>query len=321
MRAAMTPGVNQEAVSSAAAVNAPKPRKIGMPARIQTWLRACRVHQWLKNSLVFVPLVTSHTFHVSGWTAGLLAFLALSFASSAIYLLNDIADQAHDSSHPIKKHRPIASGELSKIAAIRLAMGCGLIAFLVSIALPGDFALLLAAYLAVALSYTHFLKRIWLVDLLVLTGLFQIRVLAGGVATGVELSAWLLTFTIPIFFTLACLKRHSEISHTTVASPRHLAGRGYDSGDGFILAVFGIMAAGTSIAALGAYAIVLPGPVSYSRPAFLFGVAALLLAFLSHLWRSSLSGRMHFDLIMFVISDRWSLGLIGVALAMFWFSL
>ncbi len=178
-------------------------------------LRAMRPHHWLKNTLVFLPVVLAHQIgnpHVL-WPA-FIAFVSLSLAASAVYLVNDLVDVESDRKHPTKRNRPLASGALSPLVAACAAPALVVAAFALPLALmpsPGWFLAALAAYLVISPVYVFYLKRKLLVDVLGLSALHTLRIIAGNAATLIDLSSWLLAFAIFVFFSLALVKRYAEL--------------------------------------------------------------------------------------------------------------
>ncbi|TIV30158.1 MAG: UbiA family prenyltransferase, partial [Mesorhizobium sp.] len=210
-----------QAAHQAEAMPAPKPT-------LRTYIKMLRMHQWLKNALIAVPMVLSHEYFNPNmiWEC-LLAFVSFSAVASAIYILNDFFDLALDRKHPTKRNRPFASGALS------IPFGMGAIAALLAIGiaaglfLPIEFLGVLAGYLVVTTGYSLSFKRMLLVDVLTLAGLYTIRVLAGAAATGVDVSFWLLAFSIFFFLSLALVKRFVELRTTAIPPGERIAGRGY----------------------------------------------------------------------------------------------
>ncbi|MEM8703693.1 MAG: UbiA family prenyltransferase, partial [Pseudomonadota bacterium] len=191
-------------------------------------LKAMRPHQWLKNTLIFVPAVMAHEIFIgSVFLSAVLAFVAFSLSASAIYILNDLLDLEADRNHKTKWKRPFASGELSIPNGLALAFGSIMAAFLISTALPIGFAGILALYLVITTAYSFSVKRMLLLDVFVLAGLYTIRVLAGGVAASIEYSFWLLAFSVFFFLSLALVKRFTELQQVGETASREVTGRGY----------------------------------------------------------------------------------------------
>ncbi|TIU83844.1 MAG: UbiA family prenyltransferase, partial [Mesorhizobium sp.] len=236
-----------QAAHQAEAMPAPKPT-------LRTYIKMLRMHQWLKNALIAVPMVLSHEYFNPNmiWEC-LLAFVSFSAVASAIYILNDFFDLALDRKHPTKRNRPFASGALS------IPFGMGAIAALLAIGiaaglfLPIEFLGVLAGYLVVTTAYSLSFKRMLLVDVLTLAGLYTIRVLAGAAATGVDVSFWLLAFSIFFFLSLALVKRFVELRTTAIPPGERIAGRGYRTEDQEIVAQAGMASAFSSALVLALY--------------------------------------------------------------------
>lgn len=199
---------------------------------VRAMIRAMRPHHWLKNGLVFVPILLNHdVFDLAALGHGATAFVAFSLLASAIYLLNDIVDVEADRRHPTKCKRPLAAGEISArqaYAAVPLLM---IAAFASSVFVPEPrtFLLALTAYLVLALLYLFVLKRKLLVDVLGLAALHTLRILAGNAAAAIPVSSWLLAFSMFLFFSLALVKRYAELRITQDQSGLKKAGRGYQA--------------------------------------------------------------------------------------------
>ena len=202
------------------------------PSRLKAALKVIRLHQWSKNALVVVPvLLAPHGLSVVQVAHAALAALALSLCASAGYVFNDLMDVAADRAHPTKNRRPFASGALPTAYGPPLILGLLAVSVAISLyALPMSFFAMLVLYFAITLSYSFYLKSLLLVDVIVLAWLYTQRVLAGGFATGVSISAWLLAFSMFIFLSLAFAKRHVELRHALdengqAAQPRLLPRR------------------------------------------------------------------------------------------------
>jgi 4-hydroxybenzoate polyprenyltransferase len=195
-----------ENAGAAIAVDAPPPRAW------RALLRLLRPHQWAKNALVGVALLTAHQFTPAAALLALLAAVAFSACAAAAYVFNDFVDIRADREHPTKRNRPLARGDVSFTAAAILASLCLVLGFLVAAAISVEFLGVLALYLALTMAYSLVLKRKLLIDVVTLAGLYTIRVVAGAVAIEVPMSEWLLTFSMFIFLSLALVKRYSELA-------------------------------------------------------------------------------------------------------------
>ena len=279
-------------------------------------LRAIRVHQWMKNALVFVPIIAAH--RVGDLAADIkvvTAFFAFSFCASSVYLLNDLTDLRSDRLHPRKRRRPFASGELPLVhglllSPLLLAAGTTLAAFV----LPPLFVVALATYYVAFLAYNFAAKERPVWDVVLLAALYVLRVLAGAAAVPVLASFWLLAFSMFIFLSLALAKRYSEMLTQHKLGRTEAHGRGYRTEDMPVLQSMGV---GSGYMAVLVMALYINSPeihVLYARPYALWAICPLLLFWISRVWLKTHRGEMDDDPVVFALRDRVSLG-IGVLCA------
>jgi len=288
---------------------------------IKDWIKALRIHQWLKNLLVFLPLAASHRFtDISAVADAIGAFLAFGLCASGVYLLNDLLDLPVDREHPRKRLRPFAAGRLDLLtgalaAPILTVAGLGL-AFFVA---PW-FGVVLVGYYTLTLGYSLRLKRIPMLDVTLLAALYTVRIIGGAMAIGAALSFWLLAFSMFIFLSLALLKRYAELHSMLSAGKSSAAGRGYAVDD---LPLLHSLGAASGYAAVLVLALYINSPESlalYERPQLLWTICPLLLYWISRAWIVAHRGAMDDDPVVFAVTDRVSqavvaLCLIAVALA------
>jgi 4-hydroxybenzoate polyprenyltransferase len=267
-------------------------------------LRMLRAHQWLKNSLIGVPLVLAHEYmNLSMVAACILAFVSFSAAASAIYIVNDFTDLAADRRHATKRARPFASGDLSipfgiASVGVLLAVSIAAAAFL-----PVLFGLVLAGYLVATTAYSFGLKRMLLVDVFTLAGLYTMRIVAGAAATGTDLSFWLLAFSIFFFLSLALVKRFVELDGSALSRGARLAGRGYRPEDIDIVAQAGVASAFASALVLALYIDSTAVRELYPHPWMIWPLAPIVLYLTLRIWVLARRGEMHDDPIVFIASD------------------
>jgi 4-hydroxybenzoate polyprenyltransferase len=286
-------------------------------ARARAFIKAIRVHQWIKNSLVLVPLLTSHKVGLAGlWLDAAYAFVAFSLCSSSVYLLNDLLDLEADRLHPKKRLRPFASGDLSLMAGI-IAVPVFLIASsAIAVALlPPAFQLALVTYFGLTLAYSFYLKQIVLLDVLVLAMLYTLRIIAGAAAIVVPLSQWLLAFSLFLFLSLALVKRFSELHLLRRTNNTAAKGRGYLAGDLEQLSSLGAASGYISVLVLALYINSREVSSLYSHPAFLWLICPFILYWVSRVWLLAHRGQMHHDPIVFALKDKSSY-LIGVIIGL-----
>ena len=284
----------------------PRPR-----AGWTTWRRALRMHQWLKNLLVFVPLLTSFSFSAQAWTAATVAFLAFSAVASATYLVNDLFDLDNDRQHERKRHRPLASAIIAiphAALASFLLLGVG---FGIGAILGLKFTLLLSLYVVATSAYSWVLKRYMLADVLSLAFLYTLRIFAGGVALGVQLTSWLLAFSAFLFLSLALIKRCAELVTLESQGLYAAAGRGYAVDDLRVLWPLGTSAGMAAVIVFGLFISAETTRQRYASPEFMWGAGFALVYWLARLWVKTSRGEMHDDPIVYALKDTNSRVTVG----------
>ena len=279
------------------------PRTTGL----KDYARALRLHQWLKNLLVFVPAFTAHHFDGGTMLACLIAFLSFSLCASSVYLLNDLLDLRNDRDHPTKRTRPFASGQVDILHGIVLFPVILLLSLGIGLLLPWRFPLALAAYYALTLSYSVYLKRQVVIDVVALASLYGMRLVGGAAAVSVALSQWILTFAIFIFLSLAIVKRWTELVERQSEGKDNLKGRGYRVSDLPVLQTMAISSGYVSVLIFGLY---INSPIVgtlYARPATLWAIPLILLYWVSRIMILTHRGEMHDDPVLFAAKDRVSL--------------
>ncbi len=278
-------------------------------ARLRDYLKAMRLHQWVKNVLIFLPLVLSHQiFDIGKVLYAFAAFVGFSLCASATYIINDILDIRSDRRHPRKMKRPFAAGRI-KIPHGLLVSALLLIAsFAIALVFTSPLvALLFAGYIAFTLTYSLYLKEKLLVDAMALGILYGYRILIGGAAAGVLVSDWLIAFSVFFFLGLALVKRYTEISQKTPASDGKIPGRGYYVDDREIVSVLGVVASYTSILILALYITSPNVTVLYKEPRILWVICLVMIYWLGRIWTLAHRGQMPDDPIVFALRDRVSL--------------
>jgi 4-hydroxybenzoate polyprenyltransferase/phosphoserine phosphatase len=301
-----------------ASVDAVAPGAVHLGAA-QGWLRpawrAMRPHQWLKNLLVFVPVLAAHEMALPPMSAATPAFLAFCLSASAVYVLNDLLDLRADRSHPRKRKRPFASGDLPIQAGVWLFAGLALAGLAIGALVGAEFAALLVLYQVATAVYSLFLKRRAVIDICTLAGLYTLRIVAGGVATGITLSVWLLAFSTFFFFSLAASKRLAELSELDSIGGRLAAGRGYRVEDLPLVAGMALSSGYLAVLVMALYINVPEVQALYTRPEFLWGVCPVLLYWISRVVLWAHRGEMPDDPVVFAMRDRTSLQCLWLILA------
>ena len=272
---------------------------------IKLIVRELRVYQWMKNLLVFLPLLTSHQIgHLDLLRNACIAFVSFSLTASSVYIVNDVADLESDRRHARKRKRPFASGNLSLTYAFVLGPGLLLAGFALTALLPTAFFWVLTLYFCLTLLYSFWLKRKLLVDVFSLATLYTLRIIAGQAAYGVELSSWLLSFSMFIFLSLGFSKRASELDNAQRSSASENTRRGYRISDLPQVNIFGIASGFSASLVLTLYMNSENVRNLYRHPDVLWLLFPLLLYWISRIWMLTWRGEMNEDPILFAAKDR-----------------
>lgn len=280
--------------------------------RARALIKILRPHQWVKNLLIFVPIVTSNSFgDFVAWLNAGLAFLAFCATASGIYVINDLFDLEADRKHPTKRNRSFASGSLSLETGFVLAPALLLLGLTFGIA--SATLLFVLSYAAIAIGYSVKLKKMPLADIFTLAMLYTIRLFAGGEATSYRVSFWLLAFSGFLFLSLAALKRVSELRQLSDAHGNRAARRGYRAEDSLVLQTMGIGSSFVSSLVLALYVQSDVAAHTYAYPQVLWGTVPVVLFWQCRLWLSTARGHMDDDPIIYAVKD-WVSWLTGLAL-------
>ena len=275
--------------------------------KLKTWFVAARLHQWIKNLLVVLPLLASHQFsNVAAVKNVFILFFAFSTCASVTYIINDLLDLPSDRRHSIKSSRPFASGDLSIAQGLVLALGFSAVSLFLAACLPFSSRVVLGFYFALTLSYSVWLKQRLILDVLVLASLYTIRIVAGGVATHIKLSDWLISFSLFLFLSLAICKRSSELMNLLKANKTRTMGRSYKTGDLEPLNICGICTGMMACLLILFYATSRQASLLYATPRLLYFLCPLLFYWISRLWVLTFRGELKEDPILFAVRDRIS---------------
>jgi 4-hydroxybenzoate polyprenyltransferase len=282
-------------------------------------LEAMRPYQWLKNMLVFVPLLNARRLGEPGsLRITALVFLAFSFFASAIYLINDIKDVAADQLHPHKRLRPIASGRLPRSVALGLVPLLLAAGTAISISVDSRVTAVLAFYAVLMVTYSLRLKSIVLLDALVLAAGYALRIAAGAIAVASRPQPQLLAFFIFVFFSLAMVKRYAELSLLRHAGVLTAPARSYQVQDSEVVLVLGGSSGMLSVLVLALFLNGEDVGQTYARSILGWCAAVLLLYWICHMWLIAHRGRMTDDPLVFAIRDRVSRILIALTIVIAW---
>ena len=267
-----------------------------------SWTRLLRVRHWVKNVLVLVAPIAAHSWaNAAGWQAVALTFIAFCAVCSGVYVLNDLFDLAADRMHPSKSKRPLAAGALplATAFAVSLILLTGGIAIASMISLW--VAAVVLAYVAINAAYTVYLKRVPVVDVFCLAGLYTLRIVAGAAAVMVPLSTWLVAFSVFAFLSLALLKRAADIARLGIDEV--LPGRGYSGRDAAFVNGFGLSAAIAACLVLALYVASDQVSSMYAEPLWLWALTVVVLLWLARMWRMAMNATMEDDPVLFATHD------------------
>lgn len=275
---------------------------------IQSSVKLLRLRQWVKNLLIFVPILASHKIPGDGELFSFfLAFISLSFCASTVYVINDIFDVELDKQHPTKRNRPIAAGEISSGIAYAVALTTAFISVVTALAVNSEYVKWLVCYFALTVLYTLFLKRMTLIDVFTLASLYTLRILAGAAVTGLEVSFWLLACSGFLFLSLAIAKRYGEIAINISQNRDHSLGRGYQNSDANLLLAFGVGSGLIATLVLALYVNSESIVALYRSPLVIWGTVPILLLWIFRIWIKTHRGEIADDPLLYATKDPVSI--------------
>lgn len=279
------------------------------------WHRVLRMHQWLKNLLLFVPIFAAHQLtSVDTWAFLVLAFFSFSLCASSVYIANDLLDLESDRLHPRKRYRPFASGQVPAWIGVVLAPVLLLISLGLGSYVGGSFLSWLVFYFLLTCAYSVGLKRLILVDCLTLAMLYTLRIVAGAIAANMGLSFWLLAFSVFLFLSLAFIKRYAELEVQLLSGKDKAHGRGYYTSDAPLIQTMGITSGYASVLVLALYLNSDAVVKLYRTHEVVWGAVPVMLFWVSWMWMQAHRGKMHDDPLIFAVKDKASL-IAGAAFA------
>ncbi len=276
---------------------------------LHSLFRAFRPHQWAKNALLFVPMLAAHAFDASSLVSTLIAFCCFCMMASGTYLINDLLDIQDDRIHTSKKNRPFAAGSLGAGSGMLWSVTLVTASLALALALlPPLFLAALISYLVITLSYSLMLKSIAALDVITLTVLYTLRIVAGSLALALEPTFWILTFSLFIFLSLALVKRYAELRDAREKGlTERSAGRGYYPSDLEIVASMGTANGFMSILFFALYIQDTNTVALYGTPEILWLICPILMFWIARLWLVTHRGEMHDDPVVYAIKDKTSL--------------
>ncbi|MGR3794950.1 UbiA family prenyltransferase [Vannielia sp. SX4] len=289
---------------------------VDRPPAARHYFQALRSHQWVKNVLIFLPMMAAHETATATLLQSMLAFVAFCMVASSVYVMNDLLDLSADRVHSHKKKRPFAAGNVPIADGTWLMIGLLAGGLLCSAFLGLSFFLVLMLYFGLTTLYSLSLKRKLIVDICTLAALYTMRIIAGGAATGIPLTVWLLAFSMFLFFALAAVKRQAELIENIAQGKVGAAGRGYHVDDLSIIQNMAISSGFVSVLVLVLYVNSDDVNALYSAPYFLWGIALVLLYWVARMVMMAHRGRMHHDPIVYAVKDKVSRSCILIILGL-----
>ncbi len=285
--------------------------EIAFPAikpTLKLYAKALRTHQWVKNLLLFIPLIAAHEFtHPMAWLTLIFAFFAFSLCASSVYITNDLLDLESDRKHPSKSRRPFASGKISALTGIILAPLLCFLSFSAAFLIGKAFTITLAIYFLITCAYSFGLKRLVLVDCITLAILYTMRIIAGAAAAHQPLTFWLLAFSVFLFLSLAFVKRYVELMGHKDGRNTKVSGRGYYTDDAPLIQTFGVTSGYTAALVLALYLNSDAVLMLYPTPEYIWGTVPLMLFWVSFIWIQAHRGKVHDDPVIFAVKNKTSL--------------
>jgi len=270
------------------------------------FLKAIRAYQWIKNLLIFVPLITSHSFDLKNIISAFVGFIAFGMVASSGYLINDLIDLESDRAHARKCFRPMASGGLSIPFGVIITVILFSIGLAIAALLGLQFLLIVSVYFVLTLAYSLYLKKIAMADVFTLAILYSIRVIAGAILINVLLSSWLISFSMFLFLSLALVKRYGELYKVKDAGEKVNKAREYNLFDLQLLQTMGIASGFISVIVFSLYLDSHDVALLYSNPKPMWIISFLFLFWNSRIWLKASHGQMTDDPIIYTVKDKLS---------------
>jgi len=286
------------------------------------FVTAMRLHQWLKNGLIFLPLLLSHQLNSPGsLLQAAIGFISFSLCASSVYLMNDLLDLQSDRRHRTKRLRPFACGELPLAWGFVGAPALLGAAVLAALLLEVEFLYVLLVYWTITCFYTLHLKRLFVVDAITLSILYTLRIIAGSAAIGVVTTNWLLAFSLCVFFGLAMLKRFTELNILRAEGGSEISGRAYTTGSLRAIFTIGVI---SNLMAVAVFAMYINAPditQLYSMPVLLWAICPFLLYLFARIWIQAQKGLLHEDPVLFAMTDHRSQLIAVLCAAIIWLAI
>ena len=282
----------------------------------RSYLQAVRPSHWLKNVLVFLPLIAAHRLYEPTLLAKcLVAFVAFTLCAGSVYLFNDLRDLSADRRDPQRRLRPLASGRIGVTGSLVGAAALLVAALSVGYTLRPALTAVIGIYYIAMVIYSLGAKSIAILDVLILACGYTSRVVAGSVAAGLAWSAWLSAFCVFLFFSLALIKRYAELTRAQSIPGVEQHVRGYLLPDGVVLVAQGMAAGYLSVLVLALYTNTRMVQAPSGKSELFWLICLLLLYWISHMWLMAHRGRIHADPVVYALKDPTSRILVCIAVA------
>lgn len=286
--------------------------------KILDWLKIFRIHHWIKNLIIFIPLIAAHQINNFQILPALtIIFFSFSICASGIYIINDLIDLQSDRKHLSKRNRPIASGILSIQNAILLSIICITLSIVLGLVVSTKYIIYLVFYLLLNILYSLYLKRFILIDCFVLVIFYNLRIIVGGLIGNIEISFWLFMFSTFIFLSLALIKRYIELQKYKNTTNKYLYGRGYKSSHARIVKILGLVTGYLSVFILFLYANASTTSILYNEPKIIWFVVPVFFYWMYRMWLKAEKNEIDDDPIIFIIKDKISIFLSLLILIIF----
>lgn len=304
------------ALQAGVACNGPVEHLTPYNRDLRPYAKAIRPHQWLKNLLVFVPMLAAHDLSFGIFFLACVAFISFSLIASSVYVLNDLLDLKGDRAHPRKRLRPFAAGTIPIARGTVMAASLLIAGLIPAILLGPHFLAIMMVYYVLTMAYSLWLKRQLVIDIFALAGLYTLRILAGGTSASIPMSVWLLAFSIFFFFSLAAVKRQAELVDGRNSGKLTAHGRGYHVEDVPIVTMMALASGYVSVLVMALYISAPRVLEMYPQPGFLWGACLVLLYWISRMVMTTHRGQMNDDPVLYAAKDKVSLICFGLIFAL-----
>ena len=268
-----------------------------------SFIKLIRLHQWIKNLLLFAPMILGKLYGLDQLPNLVLAFISFSLMASSFYIFNDLLDIESDRQHAYKKFRPFAAGEISIQSGIIIFLLLIFTSIALSWNLSLNFQIILILYAISTLMYSKYFKRVPILDIFLLSYLYVLRIMAGAFIINADISSWLITFSVFFFLFLASLKRYIEINKSSDLS---LSSRGYVSHDKDFIFQLSSFSGLISVLVICLYIDSQQALEIYSSIYALWFIPLILMYWIIDILFNAHRDKVHDDPVVYVVTDKKS---------------